>query len=78
VSATLTLIIGLRVFEQVIALTGGGPVNASETLATQVWKQTWVNGRYGFGSALAVLLTGLIAVLAATQLVVLRRREAQT
>jgi raffinose/stachyose/melibiose transport system permease protein len=36
VSATMTLIIGLRAFDQVLALTGGGPVAASETLATQV------------------------------------------
>ena len=35
VSATLTLIIGLRVFDQVMALTGGGPVDATETLATR-------------------------------------------
>lgn len=75
VCATLTLIIGLRAFEQVIALTGGGPVGASETLATQVWKQTFVNGRFGFGSALSLVLTGLIAVLALTQLAVLRARE---
>ena len=41
VSATLTLIFGLRVFDQVLALTGGGPVDATETLATQIYKQTF-------------------------------------
>jgi len=62
VNATLTLIFGLRVFDQVIALTGGGPVDASETLATQVWKQTFVIGRFGYGAANAVILTALIAL----------------
>ena len=52
VSATLTLIIGLRVFDQVMALTDGGPVDATETLATQVYKQTFVLGRFGYGAAL--------------------------
>ena len=69
VSATLTLIIGLRVFDQVIALTGGGPVDATETLATQVYKQTFVLGRFGYGAALALVLTALVAALALTQLV---------
>jgi raffinose/stachyose/melibiose transport system permease protein len=77
VCATLTLIFGLRVFEQVIALTNGGPVNASETLATQVYKQTFALGRFGYGAALALVLTGLIAVLGLAQLTLLRTREAR-
>jgi raffinose/stachyose/melibiose transport system permease protein len=77
ISATITLIFGLRVFDQVLALTGGGPVDASETLATQVYQQTFVFGRFGYGAALALILTGLIAVLGLTQLVVLRSREAR-
>jgi len=75
VAATLTLVIGLRVFDQVIALTGGGPVNASETLSTQVWEQTWMNGRFGYGAALSLLLTLLVGILVITQTLVLRRRE---
>jgi raffinose/stachyose/melibiose transport system permease protein len=77
INATLTLIFGLRVFDQVIALTGGGPVDATETLATQVWKQTFVNGRFGYGAANALILTALIAVLALAQLAVLRMRESR-
>jgi raffinose/stachyose/melibiose transport system permease protein len=78
VAATLTMIIGLRAFDQVLALTGGGPVNASETLSTQIYKQTFVNGRFGYGAALALVLTVLISVIAVTQLAVLRRGEART
>jgi raffinose/stachyose/melibiose transport system permease protein len=77
VNATLTLIFGLRVFDHVIALTGGGPLNATETLATQVWKQTFVEGRYGYGAASALILTALIAALALAQLAVLRARESR-
>src|SRR5262249_77177 len=76
INATLTTMIGLRVFDQVLAVTGGGPVNATETLATQVWVQTWVNGRFGYGAALALLLTVLITGVTMTQLVLLRSREA--
>jgi raffinose/stachyose/melibiose transport system permease protein len=75
VSATMTLIIGLRVFEQVKALTDGGPVGATETLATEVYRQTFLLGRYGYGAALALILTALITGLALTQLALLRRNE---
>lgn len=78
VSLTLTLIIGLRVFDQVLALTGGGPVNATETLATQVWRQSFVNGRFGYGAAFALVLVGLVAALAVVQLILLRRQEEKT
>jgi raffinose/stachyose/melibiose transport system permease protein len=75
VTATLSLIFGLRTFDQVLALTGGGPVGASETLATQVYKQTFVLGRFGYGAAFALILTALILVLAISQLTILRARE---
>jgi raffinose/stachyose/melibiose transport system permease protein len=75
VAATLSLIFGLRVFDQVLALTAGGPVGATETLATQVWQQTFAYGRFGYGAALSLVLAGLVAVLAIGQLMVLRRRE---
>jgi raffinose/stachyose/melibiose transport system permease protein len=75
VSATMTLIIGLRVFDQVYALTDGGPAGASETIALQVYKQTFTAGRYGYGAALALIQTGLIAVVALLQLAFLRMNE---
>jgi raffinose/stachyose/melibiose transport system permease protein len=75
ISLTLTMIMGLRVFDQVMALTGGGPVNASETLATQVYKQAFVSGRFGYSAATALLLTVLVLIVAMLQLWFLRSRE---
>ena len=75
VSVTLSLIYGLGVFDQVIAVTGGGPVDASETLATQIYKQTFAFGRFGYGTAMSLLLTVLITALALAQLALLRWRE---
>jgi raffinose/stachyose/melibiose transport system permease protein len=77
VSATLTLIAGMRVFDQILALTGGGPDNATETLATQVYEQTFANGLFGYGSALALVLALLVMVFALAQLMILRAREAR-
>jgi raffinose/stachyose/melibiose transport system permease protein len=76
IAGTLTLIIGLRQFDQVWALTnGGGPVFATENLATQTYKQSFVFGRFGYGAAFALILTALVAALALMQLALLRRNE---
>jgi raffinose/stachyose/melibiose transport system permease protein len=76
-AATLTLIFGLKVFDQILALTGGGPDYATETLATQVYSQTFGNGLFGYGSALALVLTAIVVALAGAQLLLLRLREAR-
>ena len=75
ISVQLSVISGLAIFDQVMALTGGGPLGATETLATQVYKQTFVFGRYGYGTALALLLTVLIAGAALIQQLVTRAAE---
>jgi raffinose/stachyose/melibiose transport system permease protein len=77
VSVTLTLIFGLRVFDQVIALTNGGPVFNTETLATQVYKETFVFSHFGYGAAIAVILTVLVAVATVLQTAFFRAREAR-
>ncbi len=78
INVTLTMIYGLRVFDQIIALTNGGPFGASDTLATEVWKQTFVNNSYGYGAALAVMLTLLVAIIGVAQVGVFRLRDRQT
>lgn len=77
VALTFSAVLGLRVFDQVVALTNGGPAGLTETLATQVYKQTWTLGRFGYGAAFALLLSAFVGLIAVAQLVVLRRREQQ-
>lgn len=72
IASTLTLIYGLGAYDQVVALTGGGPVGGTETLATLVVKNTFTFGQFGYGSALALLLATIVAVLSITQTSVLR------
>jgi raffinose/stachyose/melibiose transport system permease protein len=49
----------------------------TETLATQVYKQTWTLGRFGYGAAFALLLSVFVAIIAIGQLTLLRNRERQ-
>jgi len=74
IATTLTLIGGLRVFDQVMALTGGGPDNATQTLATEIYQQTFTYQEFGFGAAMALLLSVFILIFTVTQLALTRDR----
>jgi raffinose/stachyose/melibiose transport system permease protein len=74
VSVALPTIMTLRVFDQVIGLTNGGPAQVTESLATQIYRQSFANGNYGFGAAIALVLTLIIAVVALGQIFILRGR----
>ncbi|MET0782121.1 MAG: sugar ABC transporter permease [Microbacterium sp.] len=76
IATTLGIIQGLRIFDQILALTGGGPAGATETLATEVYKQAFALGQFGFGSALALVLTVIILAFAILQQFVTRDRDA--
>lgn len=77
IATTLGIIQGLRIFDQILALTGGGPAGATETLATEIYKQAFVLGQFGFGSALALVLTVIILAFAILQQYVTRDRDAR-
>ena len=76
IATTLGIIQGLRIFDQILALTGGGPAGATETLATEIYKQAFSLGQFGFGSALALVLTVIILAFAILQQYVTRDRDA--
>lgn len=64
-----------KIFELVYMLTGGGPVHRSETLVSYMYFVTFTNQQYGYGMALAVVITVLGALVSAAYLVAARRKE---
>lgn len=67
ISTTLGLVNGLRIFDQIMALTATGPAGATATLATEVYKQAFTLGNFGYGAALALVLTAVILIFAIIQ-----------
>jgi raffinose/stachyose/melibiose transport system permease protein len=54
---TILISIGsLKFFDLVIAMTGGGPANATQVLVSYINKRSFQNMEYGYGDALAVVL----------------------
>ena len=65
----------LLAFDQIIALTGGGPGRATELVSVQIYYGGFQRGEFAYQSANAVVFLVLIVVLSAIQLKVLQRRE---
>lgn len=69
----LTAITSLQTFDQVYALTRGGPGSATTTLGYAIYAQGFANYRLGYASSIAWVLFALIMALTALQLRLQRR-----
>jgi raffinose/stachyose/melibiose transport system permease protein len=75
VNLMLSIIGGIKLFDQVYALTGGGPGHATDTISTLIYKDAFTLGEFGYSIALAVVLTIIVAVASTGQYLVLSRNE---
>ena len=76
ISVVLTTIGSLKLFDQVFALTGGGPGHATETPSTLIVREAFSFGRYGYSTAVALVLALLVGAVSLLQLRALREWEA--
>ena len=77
INLTLSLIKGLKVFDEINVMTDGGPGFTSETLVYLLYKFGFNEGRQGFGTAVGVMLLFIIIILNAVQQKFLKSREVQ-
>jgi raffinose/stachyose/melibiose transport system permease protein len=75
INLMLSTIGGLKLFDQIFAATGGGPGYATETLSTVLYKEAFVFGRYGYSTAVALVLALFVAAVSLVQIRYLRARE---
>ena len=70
----VTLIGGFAVFDIIFVMTGGGPGDASEVLATYTYRTAFQQNQAGYGSSLAMLIT-VLSLVSAVVFVRLRERQ---
>lgn len=77
VIVTLILCISgsLKAFDHVIVMTGGGPAQSTELLATYMYNNTFDVYRYGYGSAVSTMIIIISALLITINYVLTRRKE---
>ncbi|MDO4275561.1 MAG: sugar ABC transporter permease [Eubacteriales bacterium] len=67
----------LMVFDQIMALTKGGPAQSTESISFLIYKNGMDGGQFGFQSANAVLFFVVIVVISVCQLQFMNKKEEQ-
>ncbi|MEW1806727.1 sugar ABC transporter permease [Pseudarthrobacter sp. NPDC080039] len=71
----VTIIGSFQVFDTVAVTTQGGPVNASRVLQFYIYQKAFTESDFGYGSALAVILFVILALVAFIQMKFLKGNE---
>jgi len=72
INTVLFMIIGLRVYDIIIATTGGGPGFATQSITTVLVRRVFGIAQFGYGSAIATVLLLLIMSITVIQLGILK------
>ncbi|MDR0387389.1 MAG: sugar ABC transporter permease [Treponema sp.] len=65
----------LKVFDIIMALTGGGPGKASESIAIHIYREGLGSMKYGLGSAKAIIFALIILIITVLQFIYLKSKE---
>jgi ABC-type sugar transport system permease subunit len=71
----ITSLTNFKLFEQVFALTGGGPANATQSLMVYIYNSAFRHTRYGPAAAMAILFSLLAIAVALAQIYLLRAKH---
>lgn len=67
----------LMVFDQIMALTKGGPAQSTESISYLIYKNGMDGGQFGFQSANAVVFFVVIVTISIVQMVITNKKEEQ-
>lgn len=73
----LITIYTFNIFSLVYAMTGGGPVNATEIIGLFMYRTAFTSGRLGYGASVAVLMFLLNLLITVFYIITLRPRSVQ-
>jgi len=73
----LSLANSFKIFDVNLSLTKGGPANATEMFAMNIYNEIFGYGNFGYGQAKAILFFVVIAVITLTQVYITKKREVQ-
>ncbi|CDQ39022.1 MULTISPECIES: carbohydrate ABC transporter permease [Virgibacillus] len=75
VAVVLCISGSLKAFDQVFVMTGGGPAESTEILATYMYNNTFLVYRYGYGSAVSTMIIILSLILIGISQLLMRRKN---
>jgi multiple sugar transport system permease protein len=76
VTLVFRVIVGVKVFDEIYLLTGGGPGTATEVVSFTIFRRFFTEGQTGYGSAMSVVVLFALALLFIVARGVTQRRTA--
>ena len=67
----------LMVFDQIVALTKGGPAQSTESISYLIYNNGMAGGQFGFQSANAVIFFIMIVIISVAQMTITGKKEEQ-
>jgi multiple sugar transport system permease protein len=74
VTFVFRLIVGVKVFDEIYLLTGGGPGTSTEVVSFTIFRRFFTEGQMGYGAAMSVIVLLALALMFAIGRIVTRRR----
>lgn len=75
VNVVLLMVLFMRLYEYVLVMTQGGPVGSSQTVAYLLVTNAFERAKYGYGSAIAIVMLLVVAIVSVVLVGLFRRRE---
>lgn len=70
-----SLAASIRVYDVIVSLTRGGPGTATNSVTFDIYKEAFLNNRYGYGTAKSLVLLAVVFALSVIQLRFFKNRE---
>lgn len=77
ISVFMALTNSIKVFDVILSLTGGGPGGTTYSVAYDIYRDTFQNNLYGYGTAKALILFVAVLIITVIQLTIFKRREVE-
>jgi len=77
INVVLNLIGGLKLFDVIVSLTGGGPGNASQSMSTFMYTLYFRREDAGYAATQGVLMTFIILIISLSALIYFKRKEVE-
>jgi len=77
ISVFMALTNSIKVFDVILSLTGGGPGGTTYSIAYDIYRDTFQNNLYGYGTAKALILFVAVLFVTIIQLTLFKRREVE-
>lgn len=77
ISVFMALTSSIKVFDVILSLTGGGPGGTTYSVAYDIYRDTFQDNLYGYGTAKALILFVAVLIITILQLTIFKRKEVE-